>query len=111
MVKAESNKKRNTKKNHGIKRGNSKAESNSNPRERRENKRTQKVKQKISFKMKKNKNRKGKGKKRRGTTRQSCQDLICLTNLLQALKVEKDTVRNFLAQEKRVQSKIKLMRK
>ena len=35
--------------------------------------------------------------------------LICLNNMVRALKIEKDTVRNFLAQEKRVHSKLKLM--
>ena len=35
--------------------------------------------------------------------------LVCLNNMVRALKIEKDTVRNFLAQEKRVHSKLKLM--
>ena len=55
-----------------------------------------------------------KGTKRKtGNSRQidSCQTLDCLNNLVQTLKVENNTVRNFLNQQKGVDSKLKLMSK
>ena len=39
----------------------------------------------------------------------ACSNLTCLTALVSVLKFEKDTVRNFLAQEKRTNSKLSLM--
>ena len=41
----------------------------------------------------------------------SCSDLDCLNTLVFALKIEMNTVRNFMAQEKRVRSKRNLMSK
>ena len=35
-----------------------------------------------------------------------CQDIACLNNLLQVLKLSKDNVVNFIAQEKRLQSRL-----
>ena len=63
---------------------------------------------------KKGNNRKSHGKKKKykkQSVRQStnCSALTCLNNMVLSLKIEKATVRNFLAQEKRVASKLKLM--
>ena len=61
-----------------------------------------------SKKSKKRRN-KQKGNKLRQTTTAACSNLTCLTALVSVLKFEKDTVRNFLAQEKRTNSKLTLM--
>jgi len=68
-------------------------------------------KEKLLKKMRKSKSRRGKKKTGRKISKQtdSCQSLDCLNNLVQTLKVEKDTVRNFLAQRKRVKNKLQLM--
>merc|ERR1711915_409254 len=68
-------------------------------------------KKKLLKKMRKSKSRRGKKKTGRKISKQtdSCQSLDCLNNLVQTLKVEKDTVRNFLAQRKRVKNKLQLM--
>ena len=73
-------------------------------------------KDKLKRKIKKNRRKKKKGiKKGLGNevnfVRQdsSCSNLTCLTALVGVLKIEKDLVRNFLAQEKRVGSKLALM--
>ena len=58
--------------------------------------------------MKKNKKSKKQGRKQKQSN-DSCQSLDCLNNLVLSLKLEKDTVRNFLAQEKRVKAKINLL--
>ena len=68
----------------------------------------------ISQNNKKEKNQKKKKQRRSKKQKQlrnsiACSDVTCLNNMVKALKIEKDTVRNFLAQEKRVQSKINLM--
>merc|ERR1719317_1892706 len=60
-------------------------------------------------KMKKNKKSKKQGRKQKQSN-DSCQSLDCLNNLVLSLKLEKDTVRNFLAQEKRVKAKINLLK-
>ena len=39
----------------------------------------------------------------------ACSNLTCLNSLVSVLKFEKDTVRNFLAQEKRTNNKLSLM--
>merc|ERR1712106_868232 len=75
----------------------------------RRNKKNRKNKEKILKRLNKMKKNKGKRRKVTDSRQDSCQTLECLNDLVQTLKVEKDTVRNFLAQEKRVQSKIKLM--
>ena len=53
------------------------------------------------------------GRKRGGNTlvRQSstCSEISCLNNLLQVLKVDKDTVQNFIQQKKRMESKLGLL--
>ena len=57
--------------------------------------------------------RKDKSRRQKGSARQTttaaCSNLTCLTALVSVLKFEKDTVRNFLAQEKRTNSKLVLM--
>ena len=65
-----------------------------------------KIKKRLN-KMKKIKKKK-KGDLRQ-TTSAACSNLTCLTALVSVLKFEKDTVRNFLAQEKRTNSKLVLM--
>merc|ERR1711892_1538831 len=72
-------------------------------------KRTGRIKKKILKRLNKMKKNKGKRRKVTDSRQDSCQTLECLNDLVQTLKVEKDTVRNFLAQEKRVASKISLM--
>jgi len=56
--------------------------------------------------MKKNKKSKKQGRKQKQSN-DSCQSLDCLNNLVLSLKLEKDTVRNFLAQEKKSKSQNK----
>ena len=73
-----------------------------------------KKRNKDKIKRKRNKLRRRKPKKRkqegRQTTTAACSNLTCLTALVSVLKFEKDTVRNFLAQEKRTNSKLQLMK-
>ena len=61
----------------------------------------------------KNRSRKNGKKARRNKkskTRQnsSCQNITCLNNLLQVLKIDKDTVQNFMQQKKRIDKKLSL---
>ena len=72
---------------------------------------------KKSKKDRKNKNQK-KGKRKRNCKKGNCKKpqrqsdcsvLTCLNEMVFSLKIEKDTVRNFLAQEKRVNAKTTLM--
>ena len=51
-----------------------------------------------------------KGKNREGVQK-SCSPLSCLNNMVFALKTEKNTVNNFLAQERRLNAKINFMSK
>ena len=37
-----------------------------------------------------------------------CRDISCLATILQVLKVDKDTVRNFIQQKKRIDSRVNL---
>merc|ERR1712032_646601 len=69
----------------------------------------QKKGQRKKNKGRKKKNKGKKGKKTFNRQFSNCSASECLNNMVKALKIEKDTVRNFLAQEKRVQSKINLM--
>merc|ERR1711962_420666 len=72
-----------------------------------------KEKEKIGKRLIRNKKRNRKQKKnRKSIVRQEgiCQNLTCLNSLVTTLKLEKDTVRNFLAQEKRIKSKMNLMK-
>ena len=41
-------------------------------------------------------------------TRGSCENITCLNNLMQVMKINKDTVQNFLQQKNRTDSKIKI---
>ena len=101
-----------------------KKKSKSGKRKSKERKRRRKLK-KNAKKLKKGKSRsrkpkiKGgrvKGKKLRGRGRRrkmqktgkmtpGCQNVTCLNNMLQVLKVNKDTVSNFLKQRKRLNSR------
>ena len=64
---------------------------------------------------KKGKKGKRKKSKRRGNrvtglrSSDTCSDISCLNNLLQVLKVDKDTVANFMQQKKRMDSRLKLL--
>ena len=77
----------------------------------------QKKSSKKSKKYRKDKKKKkGKGKRKCKTgnckkfqRRSKCSVLSCLNEMVFSLKIEKDTVRNFLAQEKRVEAKTTLM--
>ena len=60
---------------------------------------------------KKKKKRKNKKKVKKSSRQTECLKLECLNNLVFSLKIERDTVRNFLAQEKRINSKLRLMGK
>merc|ERR1712025_667410 len=76
----------------------------------KKNRKNRRKKQKLLKRLNKLKQkRKLKGRKQKQSN-DSCQTLDCLNNLVQALKLEKDTVRNFLAQEKRVKAKISLLK-
>ena len=101
-----------------------KKKSKSGKRKSKERKRRRKLK-KNAKKLKKGKSRsrkpkikggKVKGKKLRGRGRRrkmqktgkmtpGCQNVTCLNNMLQVLKVNKDTVSNFLKQRKRLNSR------
>jgi len=60
--------------------------------------------------MKKNGRVKAKGKKRKSSKQStgSCQNVTCLNTLLQVLKIDKDTVQNFIQQKKRIDSRLSL---
>merc|ERR1712151_636428 len=76
----------------------------------KKNRKNRRKKQKLLKRLNKLKQkRKLRGRKQKQSN-DSCQTLDCLNNLVQALKLEKDTVRNFLAQEKRVKAKISLLK-
>merc|ERR1711973_231910 len=62
-----------------------------------------------SKKGRKKKKRKSKKKVKKSSRQTECLKLECLNNLVFSLKIERDTVRNFLAQEKRINSKLRLM--
>merc|ERR1711892_481182 len=93
------------------KKGKKGTRNNKNNKKRNNKKKNRRNKDKILKRL--NKMKKRKGLKRKGKQDKqestSCSDLDCLNNLVFALKIEKDTVRNFLAQEKRVKSKKNLM--
>ena len=79
-------------------------------------KKNNRKKDRLKKKIKKNRGKKKKGSKKQGSKNgkflrqdSSCSNLTCLTALVGVLKIEKDLVRNFLAQEKRVGSKLALM--
>ena len=78
------------------------------PRGNKKKRKCKKVNGKKVCGRKKKKNKKQKNKE---LTKQfsNCSDLTCLNNLVFSLKIEKDTIRNFLAQEKRIATKLRLM--
>ena len=67
------------------------------------------TKNEIKKKEKKMKNKTNQKGNLRQTTPSACSNLTCLNSLVSVLKFEKDTVRNFLAQEKRTNNKLSLM--
>ena len=67
-------------------------------------------KNKAKFKNGK-KGRFGKFGKRQRAKKKNCRKSDCLNEMVFALKIEKDTVKNFIAQEKRLTAKINLMSK
>ena len=92
---------------------------------RRKNKKTKRNKKKKADKKKKKKGRvnkrrrKGNGKRNKRKRKNqrknkklrqssSCQNISCLNNLLQVLKIDKDTVQNFMQQKKRIDKKLSL---
>ena len=80
-------------------------------RNRRRKTKKDKKKRKKGKRKNKKKRRKGKWtKKRKIQSRQSssCQNISCLNNLLQVLKIDKDTVQNFMQQKKRIDKKLSL---
>ena len=76
---------------------------------KKKNKKKNKDKLKRKLKKIRGRNPKNRRQKGRQTTTAACSNLTCLTALVSVLKFEKDTVRNFLAQEKRTNSKLTLM--
>ena len=118
LRKGRKKKKKNGKKRNGGKsKKNKKKTSKKNKKSKRKSKRNKnkgKKKNKNKIKRKRNKMRGRKPKRKekgnlRQTTTAACSNLTCLTALVSVLKFEKDTVRNFLAQEKRTNSKLVLM--
>ena len=103
--------KKGKKKKNGKKRKGGK--SKKNKKGKRKSKGKKRNKSKIKRKRKKTRGRKEKKRGQKGNARQTttaaCSNLTCLTALVSVLKFEKDTVRNFLAQEKRTNSKLVLM--
>ena len=67
------------------------------------------TKNEIKKKQKKMKKKTNQKENLRQTTSSACSNLTCLNSLVSVLKFEKDTVRNFLAQEKRTNNKLSLM--
>ena len=83
---------------------------------KRKNKKNKKAKKKRKGKGKgKGKGRKKKRKNRKKKkndfkdSRQGCQNVTCLNTLLQVLKINKDTVTNFLKQKKRLLTRVRLL--
>ena len=111
QLKREKNKKRkNGKRRNGEKMKRKKTNTNKKKgKKRRKNKGKRRNRNKIKKRLNKMKKIKKKKGDLRQTTSAACSNLTCLTALVSVLKFEKDTVRNFLAQEKRTNSKLVLM--
>ena len=112
--KSEKNKKKGNKKSVGNRNKNKKKKRKSKKlrKNKRKNRGKKRTKSKIDRKRKKLRGRKKKRKNNqrlRQSSSAACSNLTCLTALVSVLKFEKDTVRNFLAQEKRTNSKLSLM--
>ena len=107
-------KKNNGKKRNGGKSKKKKKTDKKNKKGKRKNKGKKRNKNKIKRKRNKMRGRKDKARREKGngrqTTTSACSNLTCLTALVSVLKFEKDTVRNFLAQEKRTNNKLDLMK-
>ena len=84
---------------------------NKNKKRNKNKKKKNRRRKKKSKKARRNKN---KSKRRQGKTAKktrqnpSCQNISCLNNLLQVLKIDKDTVQNFMQQKKRIDKKLSL---
>ena len=86
---------------------------NNKKRNKKRNKNGRKKKRDRQRRKKKRRNRGGKRQrksKKKTKLRQSssCQNISCLNNLLQVLKIDKDTVQNFMQQKKRLDKKLNL---
>ena len=115
---------RNTKKNkkQKIAKKNRKGKNNKKNKSRKNGKKARRNKGKNKGRKNGKKARRNKGKNRsrkngkkarrnkKSKTRQnsSCQNITCLNNLLQVLKIDKDTVQNFMQQKKRIDKKLSL---
>ena len=100
---------RNTKKKGRKQRKGSKGKKKNGKRIRKQNMKGKRSKKKKRGKKggKKDSSRRKLKKKQRQSS--NCSVLSCLNEMVFSLKIEKDTVRNFLAQEKRVNAKTNLM--
>ena len=66
-------------------------------------------KSKAGKNTRKEKRRNGKGKKQNARQENSnCKNLTCLNDILEVLKVDKDTVQNFIQQNRRLKSRLEL---
>merc|ERR1712228_957520 len=85
-----------------------KKQAKQSPKKKKEHLREKKIKR--IKKMKKNGRVKAKGKRRKSSKQStgSCQNVTCLNTLLQVLKIDKDTVQNFIQQKKRIDSRLSL---
>ena len=104
VKKAKKGKKKENRKNK-LKKNTHKTSNKSSGKRHRKIKLLKKVGKHIS-KRKQGSNGKRKSNTRKG--RNSCQDIQCLNNLLKVLKIDKDTVQNFIQQKKRIDSRIRL---
>ena len=80
------------------------------PKRGKKKQRTKKGKKsKAGKKTRKEKRRNGKGKKQNARQDNSnCKNLTCLNDILEVLKVDKDTVQNFIQQNRRLKSRLEL---
>ena len=92
------------KRNNGKKNKNDKKKNRKNRKKRRKNR---KKKRRNGKDKKKKKTSKWKKKKKLRQS-SSCQNISCLNNLLLVLKIDKDTVQNFMQQKKRIDKKLNL---
>ena len=80
------------------------------PKRGKKKRRTKKWKKsKAGKKTRKEKRKNGKGKKQNARQENSnCKNLTCLNDILEVLKVDKDTVQNFIQQNRRLKSRLEL---
>ena len=103
---------RNTKRNkkQKIAKKNRKGKNKKKNKSRKNGKKARRNKGKNKGRKNGKKARRNKEKNKKSKTRQnsSCQNITCLNNLLQVLKIDKDTVQNFMQQKKRIDKKLSL---